>query len=325
MICIRTFGKFSAQAGGQTLDGLHAGKPLELFCYLLLHRDRHLPRETVASVLWGDFTTVQSRKQLRQVLWQLQTLFHGETEKELLQVDRDAIRFSTAAEVWLDVALFEGIYAQLQCVPSVDLSAAQAYQLKEAVDLYRGELLEGWYQDWCLFERERLQNAYLIMLEKLMCYCERHAEYEAGLDYGERSLRLDRAHERAHRAMMRLHYLNGNRAAALRQYMRCEAALREELNVRPSAQTLTLLAQIRADQDQELPPTHLKEATPVLQGLATSGAKLAEILGRLAQFSKMLAEMQAQIQRDVQSVEYSLPQCAEKSIPPKPSGHYKVS
>ena len=37
--------------------------------------------------------------------------------------------------------------------------------------VYRGDLLEGCYQDWCLFERERLQNAYLAMLDKLMVRC----------------------------------------------------------------------------------------------------------------------------------------------------------
>jgi hypothetical protein len=41
---------------------------------------------------------------------------------------------------------------------SGDLNEAQAQLLKDAVNLYCGDLLEGWYQDWCLFERERLQS-----------------------------------------------------------------------------------------------------------------------------------------------------------------------
>ncbi len=64
------------------------------------------------------------------------------------------------------------------------------------MDLYRGDLLEGWYQEWCLFERERLQNAYMLMLDKLMGYCEAHSEYEQGLVYGDLILRLDHASER---------------------------------------------------------------------------------------------------------------------------------
>lgn len=77
-------------------------------------------------------------------------------------------------------------------------------EMKEAIDLYRADLLEGRYQDWCLIERERFQNLYLMMLGKLISHCEEEKEYEAGLEYGERILKMDRAHERTYRKMMRL-------------------------------------------------------------------------------------------------------------------------
>jgi hypothetical protein len=41
----------------------------ELFCYLLLHRNKPHPRELLATVFWPECTTVQSRKCLRQALW----------------------------------------------------------------------------------------------------------------------------------------------------------------------------------------------------------------------------------------------------------------
>ena len=34
--------------------------------------------------------------------------------------------------------------------------------------LYRGDLLTGWYQDWCLIERERYQCMFVSLLDKLM-------------------------------------------------------------------------------------------------------------------------------------------------------------
>jgi len=111
MISIRVFGKLSVEQGGRTLEGLHAGKPLELFCYLLLHRDRFHSREALASLLWGNFTTVQSKKYLRQVLWQLQTLFYnGGGSGDVLLVTRDSVRFNSASGTWLDVAVFEKAY-----------------------------------------------------------------------------------------------------------------------------------------------------------------------------------------------------------------------
>jgi len=42
------------------------------------------------------------------------------------------------------------------------------------VEIYRGELLKGRHQDWCLYKRERMQHLYLAMLNKRkggLSYC----------------------------------------------------------------------------------------------------------------------------------------------------------
>jgi DNA-binding SARP family transcriptional activator len=111
-------------------------------------------------------------------------------------------------------------------------------------DLYRGDLLEGWYEDWCLYERERLQNIYLVMLVKCAAYCQSHGVFGKGLQYGARILQFDRAHEVAHQHLMTLLYLAGDRAGALRQYERCAVALKEELGAQPSECTRRLYKQI---------------------------------------------------------------------------------
>jgi DNA-binding SARP family transcriptional activator len=68
---VRLFGQLSVQRDGRVLDALEAGKAQELFCYLLLHRERLCPREVLAEVLWSDSTGERSKKYLRQALWQL--------------------------------------------------------------------------------------------------------------------------------------------------------------------------------------------------------------------------------------------------------------
>src|SRR5262249_14398583 len=146
-------------------------------------------REILASMLWGDNTTAQSKKYLRHALWQLQTMLrNGDEHASLLAADRDSVRVDVDHDVWLDVALFEAVCAQVHNIHPSQLTEAQAQSLKSAVELYRGDLLEGWYQEWCLFERERLQNLYLVILEKLMRYSEAHQQYAAGMDAGERIL-----------------------------------------------------------------------------------------------------------------------------------------
>jgi len=210
----------------------------------------------LADLLWGNNSTTQSTGYLRKALWQLQSALDSQTEPingRLLLVDPGWVQLNPEADLWLDVAVFEQAFSLVQGVPGKELDHQRVQTLRSAVDLYRGDLLEGWYQDWCLYERERLQQMYLIMLDKLMAFCEAHGDCEAGLVYGFLVLRHDRARERAHRRLMRLHYLTGDRTAALRQYERCVAALDEEFGVRPVKRTVTLCEQIRADQLGESP------------------------------------------------------------------------
>jgi len=227
---ISLFGKFCARRDGLILEGLDARKVQELFCYLLLHRDHSLPRETLASVLWPETTTALSKKSLRQALWQLQSALGSQNEnpnEPILLVQPDWIQLNPSADLWLDVAAIEYAFELVQKIPGQKLDTQHAQMIQDVVQLYQGPLLEGWYHDWCIYERERLQGIYLTLLDKLMGYCEARRDYETGLLYGMRILCYDRARERTHRQLMRLHYLDGDRASALRQYEQCATALEE--------------------------------------------------------------------------------------------------
>src|SRR6266567_6941814 len=103
-LSIQLFGKFCVWRDGQVLDGFDARKVQELFCYLLLHRDHSLPRETLASILWSETTTAQSKKNLRQALWQLQSALGSQNEPandRLLLVDSDWVQLNSEADLWL--------------------------------------------------------------------------------------------------------------------------------------------------------------------------------------------------------------------------------
>jgi hypothetical protein len=208
------------------------------------------------------------------------------------------------AHLWLDVDVLEQAFLLVEGVPSRQIDGGKAHCLRGAVQLYRGDLLEGCYLDWCLVERERLQTIYLSLLDKLMGYCEAHQEYEVGLDYGNLILRYDRASERTHRRLMRLQYLVGDRTAALRQYQRCAAALEEELKARPSRTTRALYDQIRADEIEK--PASLTPGTAAAGSRPEPSAPLPEVLGCLNQFARTLDDLQRQIQRQIQAVELAL-------------------
>ena len=287
---VSLFGKFCVGCEGHDLSGFEQGKVQELFCYLLLHRGRPLAREILAGLLWGDYPTQQARRYLSKTLWQLQTSLSQANAAchNLLQADLEWLLLTPQPGMCLDVAEFEQAYAQVRDLPGPNLTRELYTELCGATELYRGDLLEGWFQDWCLCERERLQYIYLIMLEKLMRYCAAHALYEAGQSYAYSILSIDRARERTHRDLIRLFYLAGDRTGALRQYHLCCAALQEELGVQPSQRTQNLYAQVCADR--------LDSPLPFSPAAGEGKAALGQIASQLEHIRTSMSEVERQFQ-----------------------------
>ena len=119
--------------------------------------------------------------------------------------------------------------------PSDHISA-----LQQAVALYRGDFLDGFYDDWVLSERYRLESLYCDALAGLMAAREALGEHEAVLAVALRLLEQDSLREDAHRAAMRAYCRLGQRQAALAQYGRCRQMLQAELGIEPMAETLAL-------------------------------------------------------------------------------------
>ena len=278
---IQLFGKFTVQVTGRRLGELDSSKVQELLAYLLIYREQSHPRESLAELLWQASSTAQAKKYLRQALWQMQHVLPKGQAERLILIEPDWVRISSEAEYWLDVAEFEAAFARAHGIPGQELQPEVAATLQQAVALYRGDLLEGWYSDWCLYERERLQNMWLAMLDKLMSYCEARLAFEDGLSFGVQVLRKDRARERTHRRLMRLAYLAGDRTGALRQYERCVCALEEELNVRPGRRTEDLHRQILNDGLEPTSPHRLPAAQKPVENVSYRLDQMRDILNRL--------------------------------------------
>lgn len=243
------FGKFLLRYGDSAIENIKSQKSLELLAYLLFRPETH-SRESVAGLIWGDHaTTEQSRKYLRNTLWQLQKDLAPQMPDEMafLATDARSISLNPAISISTDIEEFESAYEEVRDLDGALLSEQQASNLRRAMELYTGPFLGGWFSDWCLVQRERSQHMALLILDKLMNNAANKGEYEAGILYGERILRFDRAREVTHRNLMILFYLAGDRSSAVRQYQLCEAVLKEELDISPSERTRTVLESIRND------------------------------------------------------------------------------
>ncbi len=244
---IRLLGSFVVRVPGRIPVHFATRKEQELLAYLFLHRGRPLARETLASLLWGETTTAQSKTYLRKALWRVRSTLEKAGAPEIgdaFQSDTDWLQMDLPEGLWVDVVAFEEALSQAQH-DRVEAAARRA-ALEKATAYYMGELLEGWYFEWCLYERERLRLRFVEALHHLIQVCEATGEFACAVAHGLQLVQQTPYSERAHRVLMRARYRAGDRWGALQQYDQCKRMLREELNIDPMAETEALYAQIQA-------------------------------------------------------------------------------
>jgi DNA-binding SARP family transcriptional activator len=306
---VSLFGQLSVECEGEVWHGPKKSKARELFCYLLIHNAAKHNRERLAYLLWEESSASESKKYLRQTLWQLGTACNehlGEVNGRLFLVSPEWVQVNQEIELWVDVTVFEHAFSRLRETSDLDENSAQS--LDEATRLYKDDLLVGLYKDWCLHERERLHKMYLTMLDKLAEYCETNRDYRTGVEYSARALRLDPARERSHQQIMRMYYLAGDRTAALQQFDRCVEALKKELNVGPTQNTLKLYEQICKDhftQSSVISPPNVDVTEPYTLVL--------NVLMHLKQLQNKLVELQSEVQQKIQAVERAIPRFKNRS------------
>ncbi len=290
---LQLLGRFGIEFGGRRVGGFRCRRSQELLARLVLQRGRAHRREALAERIWAQDLGGDSRRRLRQALWQMQTTL-GKADDSLkglvqhlgaewIQIDPD---FTLVVDV-------ETLQQAARKVTRLDARTAEQDDLAEidaALALYEGEFLEGIFTDWCILERERINDLYVCLLERLMTIHQLRGDFRTGIECGLRVLREDRARERTHRRLMRLYYLTGDRTGALRQYERCAGALREELQVEPARRTVKLAGRIRRDDP----------APGAAVGLGARGALDAEaVLERLVEVREHLNEVSGQVQADI--------------------------
>ncbi len=163
-----------------------------------------------------------------------------------------------------------------------------AFAGDESLLTFTGELLSQHdyddcpdFADWLFSERERILDLRQNTLKNVIGQHQKASNYQEALRCAEALLSLDSISEEAHRLVMRLHFLSGDRGSALKAFERCKEVLEKELGVEPSTDTHQLAAEIEFG-------SLLPVATKAKADLPLRVLRLP-LIGR----EKMLADMEA--------------------------------
>jgi len=248
-LTIYLFGSLELRRDNELLPSLATQKTQSLLAYLILHCQRPHSRYELATLFWGDRDDVHAHHSLSTALWRIRRLL-GE---DYLLADSTSVQFNPASSFWLDVTEFEKL-ADPRGIPCTakkpraypepmqkvaDFPAhSEIESLKSAIELYRGDLLEDFYDDWCIEERYRLEALYLNVLSRLVTWHQTQGDAGAVLTYAQKYLVHDPLAENIHFAVMRAFVALGDQVMAQRQWQLCCETRQQELHAPPSPEML---------------------------------------------------------------------------------------
>ncbi|MFN2230573.1 MAG: BTAD domain-containing putative transcriptional regulator [Anaerolineae bacterium] len=228
----------------------------------LLIRPRIERRERLAGLLSPDVPEAHGRRRLSHQLWQLRRWLPElpvESDAEVVRLSRESL--------WIDVDAFQEASAR----GTLDGWLA-------ALSLYRGDLLEGLYDDWLLEEREALYLQFVQLSHRVSEHLLRERRFAALLPVVDRLVQREPYDERALRQLMRAYRGVGRRGAALAAYDRLAMTIADEWDAEPEAATQALAEAIRLSAPESSAAVSSLPVDGSAEGLLRYGR---EALGRM--------------------------------------------
>lgn len=210
-----------------------------LIAYLLLHRNRPSDRRRLAFTFWPRASESAARRNLRQYLHHVRTALEPiDAEGTLIRAESSTVQINPEVEVTLDVETFRH-----ETRPE-----ASPEEIRHALSLYTGDLLEDIYDDWCDPEREQLHQVWLESLDRYSQILQGKGKITEAVGVVQKWVNAEPFDENAQQRLMSLYALTGERAKAIQIYHVFAKSLSSELDTQPLPETQALLQSIQNGQ-----------------------------------------------------------------------------
>src|SRR3989441_1626499 len=288
-------------------------KAQALLLYLAVEGGMH-SRSKLAAFLWPDSEPHAARTGLRTALTLLRSLL-ADSDASLsphshLLNEHELLGLNPQAPLELDLNVVQRAYETLR-LPAVQTEhqrAALLSQFQHVLHLVRGPFLEGFwlreetgFDEWVQQQQHQWQVRLLQLFDRLSSFQEESFELEQARATLTHWLALDPLSEEASRRLMRVHLAQSDAVAALQVYATLRARLAEELQAKPSAETVALaehvhatLADSRGSRPARSSPTMVESRPP--------GELVAPLVGRAAAFTQLVGSFQQARQGRPQAV-----------------------
>ncbi len=221
-------------------------KALALLAYLAVQGGTH-HRDALASLLWPEQDQTRALASLRQALYTL----GNSVAQDVIDRDGQTLRIASDS-LRIDVKEFDALIAKEPGDRVVEAPGYEPVGLERAVELYRGDFMQGFtlrdcpaFDEWQYHQAETYRQRCRGALRSLTAWYAEAGRLERAIAYGRALVALDPLDQSEHRRLMLLYALADHEAAAIRQYEALAKRLADDLSIEPDEETTEVYQAIK--------------------------------------------------------------------------------
>ncbi|HEX8162383.1 MAG TPA: BTAD domain-containing putative transcriptional regulator [Pyrinomonadaceae bacterium] len=221
----------------------------DILCFIASRRHRRASKDTIIDTFWGESDFEAVEKNFHPTVSHVRkALNSNQPVKQNFLVYRDGdYLLSQDFPYFIDTEEFDRLLAEGESARRAGDQGRFVECFERAVELYRGDFMQGSYDDWVEEQRAYYKEQHLRMLETLAVAAQKSEDWPRSLKLAQRILAEDQFREDVHCMIMRAGAALGNRAAVKDQYESLRKLLRKELGVEPAAETQKVFKQLMSD------------------------------------------------------------------------------
>ena len=200
--------------------------------FMALHGGR-VERRFLAGTLWPDGDDNRASGNLRSSMWRLRC-----AGIDILESDKTVVWLRSGTQI--DIRSLSEWAGRV-----IDGTATESDLQILGWDREATDLLPGWYDDWVIFERERMRQRLLHALQSLSARLTTLGRYAEAVEAALNAVDIEPLRESAHRVLIEAHLAEGNVGEARKAFREYASRVRAELGVSPSTAMCALLGEDR--------------------------------------------------------------------------------
>ena len=218
----------------------------DIFCMIAAGKHRRAAKEVLIDTFWpGDDPAVVEKNFHPTISHIRKALNSNQSIKQNFLLFRDgAYQLDPELSYFIDSEEFSRLIAEAESAKRAGDNERLRESLEAAHEIYRGEFMEGIYDDWVQEQRSYFSEQFARITGALARLSAAERRAADAHRYAAEALRADPYREDMHRLILRLLAAQGQTAAVKKHFDSMRELLKAELGVEPSSQTLRVAAEL---------------------------------------------------------------------------------